>query len=76
MNVDEHDRIGRTSSEAKMEPVTCSVADAAKAIGIGRVTLYKLINQKKVEAVKVGGRTLVTTESIRTLIANADRLAA
>lgn len=51
-----------------METVTCSVNDAAKAIGIGRVTLYKLIDQGKIESVRIGGRRLVKIDSIRRLI--------
>lgn len=48
-----------------MQQLTCSVDDAAKAIGIGRVTLYKYINQGLVESVRVGGRRLVSIESLR-----------
>ena len=51
-----------------MQPITCSVDDAAKAIGIGRVTLYKYINQGLVESVRVGGRRLVKIESVKRLV--------
>jgi excisionase family DNA binding protein len=51
-----------------MQPITCSVDDAAKAIGIGRVTLYKYIRSGKVESVRVGGRRLVKIESVKRLV--------
>jgi excisionase family DNA binding protein len=51
-----------------MEPVTLSIADAMKAIGIGRTKIYELIGAKKLRAVRLGGRTLVRTDSIRALV--------
>lgn len=51
-----------------MQPITCSVDDAAKAIGIGRVTLYKYIKSGRVESVRVGGRRLVKIESVKRLV--------
>lgn len=51
-----------------METVTCSVNDAAKAIGIGRVTLYKWIDEGKLESIRVGGRRLIKVDSVRKLV--------
>ncbi|WP_374294514.1 helix-turn-helix domain-containing protein [Sphingomonas sp.] len=51
-----------------MQPITCSVNDAARAIGIGRVTLYKLMTEGKIDSVLVGRRRLVKVESIRALV--------
>lgn len=51
-----------------MQPITCSVDDAAKAIGIGRVTLYKYINNGTVESVRVGGRRLIKIDSVKRLV--------
>lgn len=50
-----------------MEQITISISSAAKALGIGRSTVYSLIKQNRIEAIKVGRRTLLTTESIRRL---------
>jgi excisionase family DNA binding protein len=44
--------------------------------GIGRTTIYKLIKEGKLEAVKLGSRTLILDSSVRTLLANLPRLAA
>jgi len=54
-----------------MEPITCSVDEAAKAIGIGRVTLYSYIRSGKIESVRLGGRRLVKIDSIKRLIGEA-----
>jgi excisionase family DNA binding protein len=52
-----------------MDPLTTSVSDAAKALGLGRTSIYVLIKARRLEVVKLGRRTLITTESIRRLIA-------
>ena len=51
-----------------MEPIATSVNGAAKALSIGRTTIYELINSGKLETVKLGRRTLIKTASIRALI--------
>ena len=51
-----------------MEPIATSVNGAAKALSIGRTTIYELINNGKLETVKLGRRTLIKTASIRALI--------
>jgi excisionase family DNA binding protein len=52
-----------------MDPVATSIADAAKALGLGRTSIYALIGDGRLKVVKLGRRTLVTTESIRRLVA-------
>lgn len=47
------------------------IADACRAVGIGRTNLYRLINEGKLEARKIGGRTLIPAESLRRLINDA-----
>lgn len=51
-----------------MEPVTISVTGAAKALGLGRTSIYSLISEGRLETVKFGRRRLVKTESIRRLV--------
>jgi excisionase family DNA binding protein len=53
--------------ENDMEPIFCSIADAGKAIGVSRATVYNWIAEGRIEAVRVGGRRLVKIESIRRL---------
>lgn len=54
-----------------MEPVTTSVDDAAKALGIGRTKLYELVAEGRLKALKIGRRTLILVASIHALIDNA-----
>lgn len=54
-----------------MDPITISISDTKKATGLGRTKLYELINEGKLQTVKVGRRTLVKTASIRALVEQA-----
>ena len=55
--------------ETDMDAIATSVNDAAKALSVGRTSIYVLIREGRLEAVKLGRRTLITTESIKRLIA-------
>lgn len=50
-----------------MEPLAVSINSAAKALGIGRSSIYSLIKEGRLEAIKIGRRTLLTTTSIKRL---------
>lgn len=54
------------------EKLAYTVPEAMAAIGIGRTFLYRLAGQGKLDLRKVGGRTLVTAESLRRLIKEAE----
>ncbi len=54
-----------------MEPISLSITDTTKATGFGKTTTYKLIKEGKLNAVKVGRRTLVTVASIKALLNGA-----
>jgi excisionase family DNA binding protein len=47
-----------------MEPLAISVNGAAKALGIGRSSIYGLVEAGQLDAIKIGRRTLLTTASI------------
>jgi excisionase family DNA binding protein len=51
-----------------MEPLAVSINDAAKALGLGRTSIYQMINDGRLDAFKLGRRTLVRVESIRRLV--------
>jgi excisionase family DNA binding protein len=50
--------------------ISLTIADAVKASGIGRTTIYELIGAKKLDARKCGSRTLITADSLRNYIGN------
>jgi excisionase family DNA binding protein len=60
-------RPDQATSEAS-EPLTLSIKDAARRLGLGRTTIYKLIGNGRLHTVKVGNRTLIRMESVRGLI--------
>jgi excisionase family DNA binding protein len=49
----------------------CSIADAAKALAIGRTKTISMINSKELESIKIGSRRLVKMESIKSYIDRA-----
>lgn len=55
-----------------MDVLALSVTDAAKALSLGRTSIYVLINNGRLKAYKVGRRTLVTADSVRAILADAD----
>lgn len=50
-----------------MEPLAVSINSAAQALGVGRSSVYSLIKAGKLEAIKIGRRTLLTIASIKRL---------
>lgn len=50
--------------------ISMSIRDACSAVGIGRSTLYGLINSGKLEARALGGRTVIPAESLERLVAS------
>jgi excisionase family DNA binding protein len=56
--------IGRSA----VELLATSINDTAKALGLGRTSIYAMIADGRLEAFKLGRRTLVKVASIRRLI--------
>lgn len=54
-----------------MEPVATSINGAARALSLGRTSIYQLIKEGRLETVKLGRRTLIKVASIRALIDDA-----
>lgn len=54
-----------------MQPVTVSVAEAAKMIGLGLTMTYELVSEGQLDTIKIGRRRLVRVESIRRLTGSA-----
>jgi excisionase family DNA binding protein len=48
--------------------VSCTVKEACAATGVGRTTLYKLINESRIAATKIGRRTVILIPTLLTEI--------
>lgn len=64
----------RTARDEPMQPHCLTVADTCQVYGFGKTTLYELIATKKVDAVKLGARTLILAASVERYIASLPRL--
>ena len=51
-----------------MEVLLVSINEAATALNLGRTSVYKLIDEGKLESRMMGRRRMVTTASIRRLV--------
>jgi excisionase family DNA binding protein len=51
-----------------MEALCVSIPETKNLLGVGRTKIYELINEGRLEVVKIGRRTLVKTASIRALV--------
>jgi len=51
-----------------MDTISITIKDACKATGLGRTKIYELINAGRLQAVKIGGRRLIKTASIRAML--------
>lgn len=52
----------------ELEPLAYSIADAIRVSSIGKTRLYALIKEGRLEARKIGKRTLIPAASLRALI--------
>lgn len=53
-----------------MDTLAISINDTARALSVGRTTVYAMIADGRLEAFKLGRRRLVKAESIRRLVAD------
>lgn len=51
-----------------MTPFATSIAEAGRALSLGRTSIYLLIHEGRLETVKLGRRRLVKVASIRKLL--------
>ena len=55
-----------------MERLAYSINDTARTLSLGRTSVYALIKEGRLEAIKLGRRTLIKTDSIRRLVAEQE----
>jgi excisionase family DNA binding protein len=48
--------------------LTVTIREACRATGIGKTTLYKLIDSGRIRRVKIGKRTLIVFDDLRKLV--------
>jgi len=53
--------------------LSCTVAEACEATGIGRTKLYELIGEGQLDTMTIGRRRLVLVPSLLSLLAAADK---
>ena len=72
ISVDERKRLAEEARDAHdtlpTEPLCVRISAAVKLTGIGRSTLYELINAGEIETVKVGRSTFILFRSLKKLI--------
>lgn len=51
-----------------LEPLAVSAADAARLLGVSRPMIYRYIGQAGFPSFKLGNRTLVSVEGLRTWV--------
>jgi excisionase family DNA binding protein len=51
-----------------MERLAYSINDTAKTLSLGRTSIYAMIADGRLDAFKLGRRTLIRAESIRRLV--------
>jgi excisionase family DNA binding protein len=69
---DQRSSTGRNSTGSTTVPfpdrLTCTIAEACEASGLGRTKVYELIGGGCLETTRVGRRRLVFVRSLRTLL--------
>lgn len=65
-----HDESRRDGAPTALR-ISVRRSEACRLTGIGRTKLFELIGAGKVDVVKIGSRTLVLTESLRSLLGTA-----
>lgn len=55
-----------------MQAIYCTIPEAGEALGVKRSTVYRLLSDGKLKAVKLGTRRLVSIVSIRELAATLE----
>lgn len=51
-----------------------TIDETAQVLASGRSTIYNLINANRLEALKIGRKTVITTASVEAFLAGAPRI--
>jgi excisionase family DNA binding protein len=58
-----------SSTAAQLEPLSLSIPEAARLIGVSRSQVYVLMDAGELSSIKLGRRRLIPTASVRELLA-------
>lgn len=59
-----------------IEPIFVSIDDGARAIGVKRTKFYSIVNEGRIPLVKIGRKSLVSVESLKSFAATLTAQAA
>jgi len=59
-------------STTHIQKLAYSIREACEASSLGRTTIYALIGAGKLQAIRIGGRTVIPAESLNALISSTD----
>ena len=59
----------RTDALQNDDRLTVSIAEACRLTGLGRTSIYELVNEGRVRTTRIGTRRLVHVDSLRALVA-------
>jgi excisionase family DNA binding protein len=62
------DKILRNGPSVGMAPITVRIPQAAQMLGVGRTTIYTLINSGEIEIIKIGSATVIVVDSLRAYV--------
>ncbi len=63
----------RHTSDGATEPLTVAIDNAVSLTGIPRTTIYQLLRDDKIEARKVGRRTLIVWSTLKLYVESQPR---
>lgn len=55
-------------AEPNLPKLAFSIREACAVSSLGKTTLYTHINSGRLKAIRIGGRTLIPADSLRTLL--------
>lgn len=61
----------RLANEYPHEVLALPIEQAARAAGVGRSTIYRLVAEGRLRKINIGRRALIDAASLRALIADA-----
>jgi excisionase family DNA binding protein len=64
--------MGENNTTDKTDMRLLDIQEVCRRLGIGRWSVYKLINAKALKTVKIGARRLVSTKAVKDYIASLE----